>query len=357
MIHPLFHRTRDILIYFAVWILPLLIHMAALILVMDFPFKVGLLDAVFSMTIFSLLGLSLWYITYGVKIETSGVFVFLGKHIIALIPFLAVWIFGSQLLLFVFVGADADEIEALMSLRIFKMLEGILLYTTIITVYYLINYYQETQRSKVNAEILQRNLRETELRVLKSQINPHFLFNSLNSISALSITQAEDARKTIVKLSQYLRYSLKMNPEDLVSLNEEIDNCKRYLDIESVRFGNKMHCNFEVQEECLKHNIPVLILQPLFENAVKHAVYETTEQVKIDTKILCDSDFIIIKIRNDFDPDAIPRKGEGVGLKSIKTRLKIIYGNQHFMSAIPQENEFIVTLKIPIHYENKTLNY
>ncbi|MDA3912031.1 MAG: histidine kinase [Bacteroidales bacterium] len=350
MIHPVVNSRNYALTYFALWIIPAILHMAALRFVLSFSWQLSALDTFISMSIFSLIGLSLWYVTFGIQFKAGKLIDFLLKHLTGLTVFLLIWLFVSELILYLIIGKPVLEMGY--ALRVFKVLEGILLYVTIITVFYLMNYYREAQRARLNQAILQKNLRESELRVLKSQINPHFLFNSLNSISALSITNAETARSTIIKLSDYLRYSLKMNPDDLVPLSVEIENCKRYLDIETVRFGDKMQSKFDVETECLQCFIPVLILQPLFENAVKHAVYESTEPIHILTTIRCDQSFLSIYIVNDFDPEVISRKGEGIGLNSIQSRLKLIYNNQAMLKTEVNENQFVVNLKIPVNYEN-----
>jgi len=350
MIHPFVNSRKYAFSYFAMWIIPAIIHMAAIRFVLNFSWQLSILDALISMSIFSLIGLSLWYVTFGIQFKTGKLLDFLLKHLTGLTVFLLVWLFVSELILYLIIGKPLLEMGS--ALRIFKVLEGILLYTTIITVFYLMNYYREIQRVRLNQEILQKNLRESELRVLKSQINPHFLFNSLNSISALSITNPETARSTIIKLSDYLRYSLKMNPDDLVPLSVEIENCKRYLDIEAVRFGDKMQSKFDLETDCLTCLIPVLILQPLFENAVKHAVYESTEPIQIVTKVRCDQSLLSIRIANNFDPEIIPRKGEGIGLNSIQSRLKLIYNNQALLKTEVVDGQFVVTLKIPVNHEN-----
>ena len=350
MIHPLLNRRGNIFFYFGSWILPLGIHILSLRLILNFPWNITLADSFISMFIFSLFGLSLWFLTYGNRLEKSRLIDFLIRHLISLTVLLVIWIFVSEFISFLIFGSL--KTLDLSALRGMKIIEGTMFYLVLITIFYLINYYQEIQEKRINEEKLLINLRETELRAIKSQINPHFLFNSLNSVSSLTVTDPEMARKTIISLSEYLRYSLKMNPDDLVSLKTEIENARRYLNIEKVRFGDKMQAEFELSDTCMDYNVPVLILQPLYENAVKHGVYESTETIRIITKIDCKEDFLHIEIRNGFDPDAMPRKGEGIGLSSVHTRLKLLYGIQGLLQTNKKENEFIVELNIPLNNEN-----
>jgi two-component system, LytTR family, sensor kinase len=186
-----------------------------------------------------------------------------------------------------------------------------------------------------------------ELNLLKSQINPHFLFNSLNSISSLTITDAEKAQDMLIKLSEYLRYALKQKDNKPVTLKEELDNCNRYLEIEKIRFGDKLITNFDIEIECYTKKLPVLILQPLYENAVKHGVYESLVPVKITTKVYMSGSKMNICISNDYDNTAITRKGEGIGLDNVKTRLNLFYNKKSELIIDKQEDSFFTTIILP----------
>jgi LytS/YehU family sensor histidine kinase len=189
-----------------------------------------------------------------------------------------------------------------------KIISGIIFYIVIALVYYLFIYYIKIQE-KVNVESrLREVLKETELNMLKSQINPHFLFNSLNSISSLTITNPEKARDMVIKLSDFLRYSVSHNATSFTTLETEMANIQRYLEIEKVRFGEKLLFSFNLQGSCRNHQIPVMLLQPLFENAIKHGVYESTEQVSIEMDCEYTEGYLEIRLVNDFDPNAHARK-------------------------------------------------
>jgi LytS/YehU family sensor histidine kinase len=190
-------------------------------------------------------------------------------------------------------------------------------------------------------------LKESELNMLKSQINPHFLFNSLNSISSLTVINPEKAREMVIKLSDFLRYSVSSGAGNLTSLAEELENIKRYLEIEKIRFGDKLVYELNVNPQCVEQKIPVMILQPLYENAIKHGVYESTNQVLIETECRVNSGCSEIRIVNDFDPDAIPRIGAGVGLNNIRERLRLTYHRNDLLKTFKEGNRFYVELKIP----------
>jgi LytS/YehU family sensor histidine kinase len=190
-------------------------------------------------------------------------------------------------------------------------------------------------------------LKESELEMLKSQINPHFIFNSLNSISSLTITAPDRARSMVIKLSDFLRYSLDKENHQLNSLEDELKNLLLYLDIEKVRFGDRLKVETDVPEEAMTCTLPNLILQPLFENAVKHGIYESLEQVTIKLNASLEGTILRITVSNEFDPNAVSRKGKGIGLKNVTQRLNVIYGVPKLVFTEKSDQIFTVRLDIP----------
>jgi LytS/YehU family sensor histidine kinase len=190
-------------------------------------------------------------------------------------------------------------------------------------------------------------VKESELNSLKSQINPHFLFNSLNSISSLTLIEPGKAQEMIIKLSEFLRYTTSKKEEKLTTLDEEINNINRYLDIEKVRFGKRLSLKQEINASCLKHKLPGLILQPLIENAVKYGVYESTEESTIEIICTCNSTALSVVIRNAWDPDFQYNKGEGIGLRNIRSRLSILYNRDDLFFIRKDNNIFEVNIIFP----------
>ena len=213
--------------------------------------------------------------------------------------------------------------------------------------FYAVNYYQEFKEKLKNEGELKMLVKEAELHALKSQINPHFLFNSLNSISSLTMIDPARAQEMVINLSALMRYSLKHNQEEKVSFEEELNNNKLYLQIEKVRFGDKLNPIFEIDEKCLKAILPNMILQPLYENAIKYGVYETTEPVDVITHCSMKENTLEVVISNTYDSGIRSKKGEGIGLRNIRDRLQIIYGNPLLMKVEDNKKEFTVTLAIP----------
>jgi LytS/YehU family sensor histidine kinase len=312
---------------------------------LEVPAGNALLDTGISMVLYAVMGLSLWYLTYGIVIGKRNFFSFLGKHLLGMLIFIFIWLMISEMVFYLLSGSKIQDMAE--GVRLYKALEGSLFYSILLTVYYVMSYHQDLKDREINQEKLARNLREAELKVLKSQINPHFLFNSLNSVASLTITAPERARSMIVRLSDYMRYSLKTSPDDMTEVENEIRNCRRYLEIEQARFGDRLQFYFDVPEACKGIKIPVLCLQPFYENAVKHGVYESDDVVDIKTEIKCSSRFLHIRIQNDFDPEAPVRKGEGIGISSVQKRLQLLYDASDLLMIKKTDNVFSVDLYIP----------
>jgi LytS/YehU family sensor histidine kinase len=196
--------------------------------------------------------------------------------------------------------------------------------------------------------IEQEAKRKSELNALQAQINPHFLFNSLNSISSLTITDPEKARDMVIGLSDFMRYALSRKDEQPVTLQSELENLRLYLDIEKVRFGNRLSIEEHIDPGCLSAKIPVMLLQPLYENAIKHGVYESIEKVTIITSVSVSNGYIEMIISNNFDPEAAKVKGTGTGLLNLSRRLELLYGEKAIMKTEKQNNIFTIKIYIPI---------
>jgi LytS/YehU family sensor histidine kinase len=211
-------------------------------------------------------------------------------------------------------------------------------------------YYNNFKEKIMDEAALKTLMKETELNALKSQINPHFLFNSLNSISSLTMAKPEKAQEMIIKLSDFLRYSLQHKENQKTTLENELKHCLLYLEIEKVRFGKKLNFENKISPESFDKLLPSMLLQPLYENAIKYSVYESTEPTLITTESYFKDNFLVISIKNTFDPDALAKKGEGIGLKNVRTRLKLEYKRDDLMILNRKNDTYEVILNIPQRY-------
>ncbi|NQV01905.1 MAG: histidine kinase [Bacteroidia bacterium] len=347
MQHPVFQNTKTIILYFGIWILLAGIQFSILIFQYHFPLEIALADSLIFNMLFAVIGLTIWFIVrYSSPTKTRFNIIF--NHLTSLVLIIVTW-FGVGYSILSLLFQDETAYNDFLSVSIpVRLISGLLLYILVgLTFYLLIYNFNLQEKLKMEAR-LNSLLNETELNMLKSQINPHFLFNSLNSISSLTVSDPEKARDMVIKLSDFLRYSVSSGANSTTPLSIELENIKRYLEIEKIRFGEKLVYQLHVGQDCLSQEIPVMLLQPLYENAIKHGVYESTEKVRIETVCKVESGFTEISIVNDFDPDAVPRKGAGVGLNNIRERLRLTYHRNDLLKTWKEGNRFYVRLKIPV---------
>ncbi len=204
---------------------------------------------------------------------------------------------------------------------------------------------KRTEERKAEAE---RIARDAELYKLRQQLQPHFLFNSLNSISALTGTQPEKARHMIQQLSDFLRGTLKKDEQQWNSLEEELQYLQLYLDIEKVRFGYRLQTNIVFDDEVMQMKLPSLLLQPLVENAIKFGLYDTIGEVTISIIAKKINQSLEITVENPFDIEtAQPLRGTGFGLSSIQRRLFLLFARNDLLQTKTENNYFITTISIP----------
>lgn len=190
-------------------------------------------------------------------------------------------------------------------------------------------------------------VREAELQKLQLQLQPHFLFNSLNSVNALILVNPAKARDMVQQLSDFLRATLKRADEQWITLDQEFDYLQLYLSIEKVRFGHRLEVQSECDEQVKLWLIPPLLIQPLVENAIKFGLYGTTENVLINLKIKRVGDLLQIEITNPFDADMKPAEGSGFGLEGLRRRLYLLYARNDLLKTTAQNNLFTVQLTLP----------
>jgi len=225
---------------------------------------------------------------------------------------------------------------------------GTLLYLGSLALHYVLAALEQRRTSERTEQELRVLAREAELKALRAQLNPHFLFNSLNSVSSLTVTNPLKARDMIVKLSDFMRYSLSSRNEQPVTLGNEMESLRLYLQIEKVRFGERLSIEEDISPECLPALMPGMLLQPLYENAVKHGVYESTEEVTIRTTVRKQNEMVIITVTNNVDTDSVvTRKGAGIGLKNVSSRLELFFGDKADLTVNHGDDSFTVIVRFP----------
>ncbi len=344
MQHPLTHNYRLLGFYALFWAVIATINIVLQVVWYNVPIVYSLLDTGTNYVLYPLLGSSIWYSIRYNSLEEVSVVRLLLFHFIAASILCGIWVYISYAIYQPFITAENDFLNEGIPSKIFA---GYLMYAIYLIFFYAVNYYQSLKEKIKKEGEYKVLIREAELQALKSQINPHFLFNSLNSISSLTVSNPEKAQEMVINLSTFMRYSLMHSEKEMVSFSRELENIKLYLSIEKVRFGKKLNAEFEIDSHCLEAEIPNMILQPLFENAIKYGVYETTEMVTIKTTCECEGNVLKITIVNDYDASSVKRKGEGIGLKNIRKRLEIIYNQPDLMKITNHNTSFEVQLIIP----------
>ena len=209
----------------------------------------------------------------------------------------------------------------------------------------------EAQERAVESSV---RAREAELSALKAQINPHFLYNSLNSISALTSIDPGRAREMCVTLADFLRLTLGMGEKTVIPLREEMALLEKYCAIERVRFGERLTVEEEIQEEAKECLLPPLLLQPLFENAVRHGIAQMAEGGWIRLKAARNGERVSLTVENSWDPEAGSSPKNGVGLKNVQRRLEARYGKEAQLQASAEDEVFRVSLAFPAETEKAT---
>jgi len=348
MKHPLLESRTKFIIWWLVWLLvatgqSLLIHF-----VYGSNIETAVADGFISMILFGLLGLIVWYpIRYMLKIDNQVYSSVLNVILTGTLTIM-VWLFGSKFIVRLMVQEKIDFDIFWHSVLVFRVTAGILIFFLVILVYYLfLSTIRLAEKAKRQSQ-LEMQVREGELKMLRSQINPHFLFNSLNSVSSLTVTDPLKAREMIVKLSDFMRYSLSSRNDQPVTLQNEMESLRLYLQIEKVRFGDRLMIEEDISPECLPALLPGMLLQPLYENAVKHGVYESTEEVIIKTTARKKNDFVIITVANNVDTESVvTRKGAGIGLKNVRSRLELFYGEKANLTVSRTDESFTVVVSFP----------
>ena len=230
---------------------------------------------------------------------------------------------------------------------------GVLLYLLSVAFHYVLIAMEDSRRAEAQAIEAGVLARDAELKALKAQINPHFLFNSLNSISALTSIDPARARDMCVLLGDFLRLTLGLGEKTSVRFFEELDLLQKYMAIEKVRFGARLTIHEEIQEDSKSCLLPPLLLQPLLENAVKHGIAALPEGGDVRLAVQRQNGRLSILVENSWDPEAPPRRSGGMGLKNVQRRLDARYGKEASLRVNTEGELFQISLSLPAENEEK----
>src|SRR5260370_3825583 len=302
-----------------------------------------------------LISLPAWYSCRIAPIQRTLIWRLLATHVVAAQILSLLWL-GAGILLaraLSFVPA-LQGIEARFAERTAIVYgAGCVFYLLAVSFHYVSLAQEATHEVEARAMQTSIQARDAELKALKAQINPHFLFNSLNSISALTSIDPVRARDMCVLLGDFLRLTLGLGEKTSVRFSEELDLLQKYVAIEKVRFGNRLRILETIQEDSKACLLPPLLLQPLVENAVKHGIASLPEGGEIRVVVERQNGRLAIVVENSWDPETPPRRSGGRGLKNVQQRLEARYGKDASLRVNTEGELFQVTLSLPAESEEK----
>ena len=344
-------------VYAGVWLAIAVIHFLIVTTQLGIGEWLATEEALVFNSVFALLGIGLWFLVKFSDYEKLDRQDMILRHVTSSTFTMLIWFGSSYLIMGLVSEHDPEYIRLLNDSMVVRILAGLLLYIIMVTVFYLMINNQNLKERKVREETLQNLLHESELNSLRAQIKPHFLFNSLNSISSLTITNPEKAQEMVINLSEFMRYSLSFSDNRMSTLKQELYHLRLYLEIEKVRFGGRLHVEEKIDDNILDWPLPPMILQPLVENAVKHGVYDTPGQSFVKIEGTQDNGWLEICVTNNYDPALPGVRGTGTGLVNVMKRMHMVYGMTNLAKIHKTENTFEVKLKFPGNEKNERIDH
>jgi len=347
--HPLLTRPRQLGLYLLVWV-PLAGILAYLLTGRDALNWTAAISLTAPLCFaYAFACLSAWYPCRATPLEQSGFLKLVLTHLIAAALLSTLWLQLAKAIAIVlahhagFGGLD----ERLARFNSLLWVCGFLLYMLSVTLHYVLLAEQASREAEQRALEARVLARDAELKALRAQVNPHFLFNCLHSISALTSVDAGRAREMCILLAEFLRVTLRLGGKEAITLQEELALVRGYLAIEKVRFGQRISMEEDVANDTMDLLIPPLLLQPLIENSIRHGIANLPEGGTIRLSIRREDRHISISVENNFDPDTPSSLKTGLGLGNIRQRLNTRYGNEADVSVSTESDHFIVRLELP----------
>ena len=338
--HPIFRNATRLGAYFSLWTLLAAVLGALIRVPAGLSWSQSLSVSVPLCMFYAFVCLTPWYLCRGFPLGSPRVTRLLVNQLAAAILACALWIGLAQLL------ALAMDLGPRLNPAIPQLVVvGLLLYLTSIALHYALLAVEASREAALQT-------RDAELRALKSQINPHFLFNCLNSISALTSTDPLRAREMCVLLSDFLRKTLGLGERESISWREELELARTYLEVEQVRFGSRLQVEMRVDDACSDCQVPPLVLQPLIENAIKHGIATMVDGGIVRLEGRVENGHLAVRVENSFDPDAPSPRRHGLGLRNVRNRLETRFGDAAHLNLAAQDNRFSAEMVFPCNKMN-----
>jgi two-component system sensor histidine kinase AlgZ len=347
--HPILARFERLAAYLALWC-AIGVLVGGVLTSQGLTWPEALVQVLPPLLVYSFICLSAWYVCRAMPLATSGVPGVLTASVVAASVGGALWLALNEAWI---ATLESMPVLAPVTVRFrsqtpFLFAVSVMLFLLVLSVHYVVlafEAFRDAERHQLELKVLTR---DAELRALRAQVDPHFLYNSLNSISALTGSDPAAARRMCLLLADFLRTTLRVSTQDSITMADELMLADRFLSIEQVRFGSRLNVERHIDETASLCRIPPLVLQPLLENAVAHGIAGLIDGGTIRLDVSRRNDRLSIAVANPRDPDAMPRKaGGGVGLDNVRRRLALVFGGAARMDAIADPDGFRVAIDLP----------
>ncbi len=346
--HPILASRARLILYLVAWT-PLAAGLAAgLVLAGGFRWPGAAAIAAPAALVYAFVCLAPWYLCRVLPIGTVSAPRLLGTWLPAALVSSFVWLLAIQLGVMALGAAlPGEDVRLGRGVAAVVLAVGALLFLLAAALHYLALAVERSRAAERRALELRVLAREAELKALRRQIDPHFLFNSLNSISALTTADPAGARHMCLLLGDFLRLSLKLGARERITLGEEAALIGQFLGIEQVRFADRLRADVTLEPGAEACTVPPLLLQPIVENAVRHGIAGLVEGGTIDVRAARRGGRLTIRVENPCDPDRRGRAGAGVGLANVRGRLVTAFGDEARVDVAERDGVFRVELTLP----------
>jgi len=347
--HPLLAEKRWFGLYLAAWLLAAALLAALVKFMGNLAWEAALALALPLALLYAFLCLPAWYLCRAFPLSRTAPSRLVTVHLLAAAVTSALWVtLGTawSALLARFSYWLNVEAEYLRVMPVFAGV-GLLLFWLSVVGHYLVIAFEEARLTEKQALEFRIHAREAELKALRAQIDPHFLFNSLNSISALTSANPAAARRMCLGLADFLRQTLQRGAQRHISLAEELELAQAFLAIEQVRFGARLQVEETIAEDSKPCFVPPLVLQPLLENAINHGIAHLVEGGTITLAAQRNGGRLQLAVENPCDPDRPRSTRPGIGLENVKQRLLTLFGTEARVDILENAGRFRVELSLP----------
>lgn len=348
--HPILADRRSLALYLVAWLPVLALLTVAMVLTGWGGWKQSLLFVLPLTTVYAFLCLAAWYPCRAMPLTDERALVAVGTHLATAAVSAALWVGMAWTLARGLerstIWRGSAHLTSEQTGLVFAF--GLLLYLLSVAVHYLFAAAEASRAAERRALEAEVAAREAELTALKAQLNPHFLFNSLNSVASLAGSDPARARAMCIELADYLRGTLDERGARVQPLARELQQVRRFLNVEMVRYGERLRVAEAVDDDCLEAAVPPFILQPLVENALKHGIAGMVEGGEVRIGAARRGALLKLWVENPVDAESRPRPGAGLGLANVRERLAKVFGAEARLRHGPAAGGYRAELELPL---------